>query len=498
MDDLQKKIIYPAQVENNQDPMMLGRIRAYPLDRNVRAALEGFQFDPVRDLWGPKDPFVCSPLLPQFFSQVPEVKERVNLIYQNSLHPYQDIYYVQGSFSSPMSFPVENLQASNKFTSLGDRVKGLLTLKNNDGSLKNQQSFGIFPEPGDNAILGRGAADVIVKKDTVLLRSKKTNDLNVKRFPIPNDRRGFLQLSGFDNKVVQGPKKTLLKTQSVNVPTQKLVEWNIQNPENTQDAFTGQIRLYSLKPLGKVYTDIISYSSDLEDVKFLEYYEDFIGLSLADTVLKINNFIKGVNEGKIVNGPQLSGQFPFVYRPAAFMRNILDNYDTVQTQINGIQYSNVLSITNQVTLNAGLGSLSYKFALVRTKNEIGRPIKIDFEDIQTKESTPLSTTVGLFGSDTLYLLSHLSNKKVNFENSIYGFTQQQIEELIHPNTSSMVRGEELIELLNLIVRFLTTHVHALPGVPPVPVGTDGTQVNQILFELQNAANKILNPNIRIN
>ena len=330
------------------------------------------------------------------------------------------------------------------------------------------------------------------------MRAKKTNDLNVKRFPIPNDRRGFLQISGFDNKVVQGPKKTLIKTQNVNVAVQKLVEWNIQNPENTQNAFTGQIRLYSLKPLGKVYTDVISYNSDLEDVKFLEYYEDFVGLSLDETVSKINTFIKGVNEGKILNGPSLTSQFPFVYRPATFTRNILDNYNNVQSQVSTTEYSNILSITNQVTLNAGLGASSYKFAIVRTKNEIGRPIKIDFEEVQTKETTPLQSTVALLGSDTVYLLSPLSNKKVNFENSIYGFSQQQIEELVHPNTSSSVRGEELIELLNLIVRFLTTHVHPLPGVPPVPVGTDGTQVNQILFELQNAANKILNPNIRIN
>ena len=102
------------------------------------------------------------------------------------------------------------------------------------------------------------------------------------------------------------------------------------------------------------------------------------------------------------------------------------------------------------------------------------------------------------GADTVYLLSHKSNKQVNFENSIYGFTQQQIQENILPFTSSSVRGEELIELLNLIVRFLVSHVHSLPGVPPVPVATDGTESNQILFELQNAVNKILNPNIRIN
>lgn len=62
----------------------------------------------------------------------------------------------------------------------------------------------------------------------------------------------------------------------------------------------------------------------------------------------------------------------------------------------------------------------------------------------------------------------------------------------------MVRGEELLELINLIVRFLVTHTHAYPGLPPVPVTQDGTSTQSILSELQNAVNKILNGNIRVN
>jgi hypothetical protein len=50
----------------------------------------------------------------------------------------------------------------------------------------------------------------------------------------------------------------------------------------------------------------------------------------------------------------------------------------------------------------------------------------------------------------------------------------------------------------LIVRFLVTHTHAYPGLPPVQVTQDGTQAQSILTELQNAANKILNGNIRLN
>jgi hypothetical protein len=498
--NLTKKIIYPAEVVDNQDPMMLGRIRAYPLDRNVRATLEGFNFDPIKDLWGPKDPFVQLPLLPMFISQVPEVKERVNLIYQNSIYPFQDVYYVQGAFSSPMSLPYENVQAANKYTSLGDRVISSLALRNNDGSYKNLKSFGVFPEPGDNALLGRGAADVIVKRNTVLLRASKTNNLDVKKFPVANSKRAFIQISGFDSQINNSKKKTLIKTSSVNVPTKKLVEWNIQNIENSQNNFTGQIRLYSLKPLNQTLTDNIKYDSDLESVKFLEYYETFQSLTFQQTVDKINDFIKGVNAGKIQNGPQIVDQFPFAYRPDVFIRNILDtaNGSLQPNSNNTISYSNSLRFINAITLSPGLGPLSYKFGLVRTKNEIGKPIKVELEDITTKDVITQSSTFIGVGADTVYLLSPKSNKKVNFENSIYGFSQQQIQESILPFTSSTVRGEELMELLNLIVRFLVSHVHPLPGVPPVPVATDGTQTNQILFELQNAVNKILNPNIRIN
>jgi hypothetical protein len=62
----------------------------------------------------------------------------------------------------------------------------------------------------------------------------------------------------------------------------------------------------------------------------------------------------------------------------------------------------------------------------------------------------------------------------------------------------MVRGEELLELINLIVKFLITHTHAYPGLPPIPVTQDGTNAQTILVELNNAVNKILSKNIRLN
>ena len=88
--------------------------------------------------------------------------------------------------------------------------------------------------------------------------------------------------------------------------------------------------------------------------------------------------------------------------------------------------------------------------------------------------------------------------KINFADTLYGISLDQFVDEFIPKTSSLVRGEELLELLNLIVRFLTTHTHAYPGLPPVPVTQDGTSVPNILTEMQNAYTKILNGNIRLN
>jgi hypothetical protein len=105
-------------------------------------------------------------------------------------------------------------------------------------------------------------------------------------------------------------------------------------------------------------------------------------------------------------------------------------------------------------------------------------------------------------ADKVLLLSQTSaipgKGVINFDGTLYGISNEKYVEEFLPKTSSLVRGEELVELLNLIVRFLVTHTHAFPGLPPVPVGYDGVRVEQILAEIQNASNKILNENIRLN
>ena len=111
-------------------------------------------------------------------------------------------------------------------------------------------------------------------------------------------------------------------------------------------------------------------------------------------------------------------------------------------------------------------------------------------------------TAAFMGGKQVYLLSqdtvNPAKSAIDFNDTLYGITQTKMVDEIQPKTSSMVRGEELLELINLIVKYLANHVHPYPGLPPVPVANDGTQLNDLLKELIDATNKVLNKNIRLN
>ena len=130
------------------------------------------------------------------------------------------------------------------------------------------------------------------------------------------------------------------------------------------------------------------------------------------------------------------------------------------------------------------------------------PTKAEKQTYRQKQILNQDNTVGIVGANQLYLLSHNANNpakaKINLNNTIYGIDQTKLVDEIQPKTSSVVRGEELMTLIELIVRYLATHVHPYPGLPPVPVSSDGTKVDDLLKELLEASTKILNKNIRIN
>jgi len=531
------KIFYTGIVLDNKDPMMLGRIRLIPEfeyedERKLSISEDCAVFDDQRNIidiktecaWELSDPFLFTPLLPYHINIVPKIGELVTLIYadvQNALSTFRTLtsnaqFYIQGPYSSPMASPGEQYPNAKALTAQGDLIKKQLKLRNKDslGTYANTKSKGIFPEPGHNYILGRGSSDVIVKPDEVLLRSGKTKNLNPKNFPEPSDNRSFVQLSTFNvtrDKFTSQLGEILIKFVKKTTNVKKLIEWHIENLENTQNKFTGYVNIYNVKPSGTTTnTDEFDVNTVVAQSLQLPGSVSFSNQTFEEVVSIINSFIRGVNDNHIPFfpklGPQSTGrpitnQFPFYFRPSARTYSKIKNYATSTSPTKNIEFATLTKFMNSIKLKTTDKQSGY--GLVSSRGYLGPFIIPKVEEIFNISTENKSTSYGMMGGQKIYLLSQDSNNpsrgKIDFSNTIYGFTDTDIlNKEIPEKTSSVVRGEELIELLELIVRFLLSHVHPHDGLPAVSVGSDGTSSSTILDKLLNAYETILNSNIRIN
>jgi hypothetical protein len=251
---MNESIFFQCVILSNEDPLMLGRIRGVRLIDNyddITRAITDPPWNEEKDIWTERDPFIFVSLLPYFVYQIPKKDELVLVIYMNKDYRFQNQYYIQSTFYSPTATKFQYYQGANKFTGTGMQIKNPLPLKNQDGTYTAQEVHkGVFPQPGDNAILGRGSSDLIVKQDEVLLRAGKfkSESLQSNVIPVANQQRGFLQLSRFQSNKIKQPDKKIVELKEEVVFVKYLIEWVITNPENTQDKFAGSVFLYQLKP----------------------------------------------------------------------------------------------------------------------------------------------------------------------------------------------------------------------------------------------------------
>jgi hypothetical protein len=506
-------IFFQCRVLNAEDPMMLGRIRGVRLIDNYDDILKSISDPPwneEKDIWTSRDPFIFNTLLPYFVYSIPKVDELVQVIYVNKDFQYQNQYYIQNTFSSPTATFKEFYYGGNKFTGMGMQIKNPKPLKNLDGTFTDQSVHkGVFPQPGDNALMGRGSADVIVKQDEVLIRAGKFKgrELQPNVIPVANQQRGFLQLSKFQSILAPLDPKVYFELKEDVLMTKHLIEWTLTNPDNNQDSFTGNVYLYQLKPNVTVNSKNISVDSEIsENLKRLVASESFTALSKIEAIKFINDFIKTCNYRDVTTrGVRLftdnnaDNKFPIYYRPNILMYSKLNPSTPLGSSATSVEVSNISDIYKGIKLNPALKG---GFGLIYSKGKVGRPVNPVKKIVKQSKYINQESSYGALGSDVLFLLSHNSQipgkGKINFDDTLYGITPEKFTNEILPKTSSSVRGEELLELINLIVRFLVTHTHAYPGLPPVTVTQDGTTTESILTQMQNAVNKILSKNIRLN
>jgi hypothetical protein len=161
---------------------------------------------------------------------------------------------------------------------------------------------------------------------------------------------------------------------------------------------------------------------------------------------------------------------------------------------------NLKTIFPKVNLYTNTPTLGY--GLIWKKDTVGVPFNVKSTKESTYEYSTTPVTFGGMGADYLVLLSHLSEidgkKYIDLQNTLYGIKSDKFTDDILPNTSSMVRGEELLELLNKIVYFLVQHTHSYPLLPPDEQTYTDSNIPDLLSALNNASTKVLNKYIRLN
>ena len=499
---------------DNQDPLMLGRARVKPvnlknLDQVEKAAKQkGFDENSQNEKngkWSQLDPFVYLPFLPYFINQIPKPQERVMIFFFDRKRTTgRNKFYMLAPFSSPLYIKQEDFRSSkiNLDDGYDNSPASVPNIKNINGTYKDSAKAGVFSEPVDISINGRDSADLIIKKNDVLLRAGKHFEFQRGEVPVINNNRAFLQLSKLDNIITYGEPEVFTKLVDRKDQLRFLIEYYC-NTMNTQvDVFSGGIRIIQLPTVNSFETQVgfFDYDTTLSGQSSygIVYNLNIQAKSFEDFTKIIVDTIRKFHDDPTFCGIQKDQQFPFYYRPGELIRNVLQN---LSGNIDFKSLENMGRLLNSINvsitdLTPGYGNVYKNF---RTPEPFTKVQEINLPARVTK----VDNTVATLGADQLYLLSHKTTipgkDQIKLENSIYGISANTFNDLIEPNTSSTVRGEELMELLQLIVNFLITHDHPYPMLPPSPITrASNISTDDVLKKMQEAYTKVLNSNIRIN
>lgn len=527
------KILFTGVVKDNEDVLLLNRIRVFPETKEgILEVLRGLDSSKLNESendikdeykFTKDDPFVYLPLLPFSISIVPKIDELVWTTYSNPKtngNGRVEQFYIPALKSNILNIE-EDWKETKTFTSQGfnllSKPKLKLDVVSNEKGKKPYRFTnleGLFAEPGDNAFYSQGPSDIIMKPYEILLRAGKSTDfLPNPSDTKPNEKRAFFQLSYFKSSKKKNPSENVSTNVIDNSTMKKIIEYDIINLENnTSDSFTGEVYIYDLPSNPPIPNDQFTSSTLLPPTVTTKIFSyPFQALPMSSVTEIINTVINQLNDtGTIeIKDPYTNVKkifdnariFPFFYRPSQNIRNLLNlTPDLMADPMSLVKISNASNLVTRVKYSGAFGDIDGS-GLVSRKNKFGISKKKIQKQLDSSELEVKKESVSVLGSSKILFLSYDSNKPISSElndKSIYGLSPDTISNLSENKTSSLVRGDELKELLNLIVKFLTTHCHGFHGLPPVPVSFSSVSVPQIETEMQLYDSKVLNQNIRIN
>lgn len=541
---------------NNDDPLQIGRIRAVidteqtqgtPIDEIDADALQKKYDESTQDVknkygdaeqlkWTKYDPHLLTPFLPTYINIVPKVKENIKIIFHNTKLRFQNKEYIGPTISQPQKYFYEDYNSGRKLYSPG-------TLFKENKSIKGEaDTEGIFPYENTIALNGRNNSDIIMGNREVIIRAGKfIIQQGDEENPIYNPRQSFLQITNFPETMSYEEKDETI-SEIKKYPLEYVLEYDVDDLNPGGGLFSGTISLAQIVPepgTMKILVNEFGLSSAIPISQSLKPVYEFIfsNSTLEEVISHINNFLFEVDNNLIYNPPHSTNTgtndyekvfdtefnfgdittatnslvaYPFYFRPKGNIYNYVFNEGidvTIATELT--QKENATEIVKNIKL---AGVVSEGFGLAFSK-ELRKPEpETKVVTLPNPKLTAGSQGISSLVSNKIYLYSYnktIASKgkieldKINQPMNINALESAGIQQEFFINefenkTDPLVRGDELLKMIKSLWGFVKTHVHPFPGMPPVPVSQDGTNVADIEKQLGEADDTILNQDIRIN
>jgi len=446
-------------VIDNKDPENAGRIRVL-LD-NFKYKVENFipwqKGNTTENTV--TDPYICNPFLPKLINVVPKVGELVKVIFYNPDYPELDKEYVGPVISQFNNVEYENATQGRVFTQ-SQKTNLLPNLAN------FEYSKGLLPDINNITILGRKSTDLTVKPNDVLIRSGRVNLKDNKKF---NKKGSLFQISS--NPVKLDRKTTpVTLNKKIPEPINNVVIYNL-NSDNS-----GYVDVYKLTTPKN--TDTINLNTNLTNlISTPAITYTFSANTQTIGISYINQFLTFLDNKQVKN------------------QNTDTGIITINQPVNGVPYL-LKPLTNDPKY------VDVKVFNVTTQGyRTIKPLETQLVDsVQETLNTNIDYQNYMVAlSDMLYLLSNetaIPEKGfINFDGINNGFTTDKITREVNDKTEPMVRGDQLVKALVIIINAFLNHVHSGFGFMSVNQTDEIQELAKLRAELNSL---ILNHKIRIN
>lgn len=508
------KIIDIAICVDNLDPKGIGRIRCIRYNDYVGEKEKAFNYQDWDDL----DPFVATPFLPSNINYIPEIGQSVKVINYNTDKETVNQEYIAGPFTTLYDFNGQSFSQQIENTSYGVAVKRKASIRKSTGDYIEKNTEYVFAKEKHYGLYGKYGSDLLFTENGALLRggkllSKEAASVKNKKklitTPIYSEKISKLQLKKYPKKaniIEESVQSEVYDTSILN----SIIEYEIDSLTNPTkiNFFVYQVT----NPIGDLYTTanfdeksplilgdtttnpplrLVNTDGSLTGATHTininldedENLENYIYIQIRDTINTISQkTLFSINS--LYTSEDLH---PIYFRPSE------NFYELTGTTIQQEFKNNILNNVNIKRVGPGYG-LIWSLSSATQKPKILNTVKEVFNiDENSDEQTFASLS-----SDKIFLISTDTNeteKKINYEAlNKYEYTQENYIKDIEPNTYSMVRGEELIEVLKVMRDLFESHIHNIT----TPLIKSDPNFIKLEEKINNLENIILNKSIRIN